>query len=154
VPLFVTNALHDQPLPLYGEGKQVRDRLYVEDNCEALDLLLHKGVPGEVYNVGSVDNERTNLEVAETILGLLEKSPSLIRFVADRPGHDGRYSLDTSKIRALGWQPRHDYQSTMEKTVAWYLQNREWWEKIKARGDYRDYYLKQYTDRLSQSHGL
>ncbi|HWC30794.1 MAG TPA: dTDP-glucose 4,6-dehydratase, partial [Dehalococcoidia bacterium] len=154
VPLFVTNALHDQPLPLYGEGKQVRDRLYVEDNCEALDLLLHKGVPGEVYNVGSVDNERTNLEVAETILGLLEKSPSLIRFVADRPGHDGRYSLDTSKIRALGWQPRHDYQSTIGKTVAWYLQNREWWEKIKARGDYRDYYLKQYTDRLSQSHGL
>jgi dTDP-glucose 4,6-dehydratase len=154
VPLFVTNALHDQPLPVYGEGKQIRDRLYVGDNCEALDLLLHEGMPGEVYNVGSSDNERTNLEVAETILALLEKPSSLIRFVQDRPGHDGRYSMDTSKIRALGWQPRHDYQSAMEKTVAWYLENRDWWERIKSDGDYAAYYLRQYTERLKQSRGL
>jgi dTDP-glucose 4,6-dehydratase len=154
VPLFVTNALHDQPLPIYGEGKQVRDRLYVEDNCEALDLLLHKGVAGEVYNVGSQDNERTNLEVANTILALLEKPGSLIRFVPDRPGHDGRYSLDTTRIRALGWKPRHDYQATMEKTVSWYLENRAWWERVKSGEAYSAYYLKQYTERLAKSHGL
>jgi dTDP-glucose 4,6-dehydratase len=154
VPLFVTNALHDQPLPVYGEGRQVRDRLYVEDNCEALDLLLHQGAPGEVYNVGSTENERTNLEVAETILALLEKPSSLIRFVPDRPGHDGRYSLDTAKIRALGWKPRHDYQAAMEKTVDWYLQNHDWWERIKSGGDYSAYYLKQYTERLAKSRGL
>jgi dTDP-glucose 4,6-dehydratase len=154
VPLFVTNALHDQPLPVYGEGRQIRDRLFVDDNCAAMDLLLHKGLAGEVYNVGSGDNERTNLEVANTILDLLEKPVSLIRLVADRPGHDDRYSMDTAKIRALGWQPRHDYQSAMEKTVAWYLQNREWWERIKSRGEYRDYYLKQYTERLAKSHGI
>ena len=154
VPLFVTNALHDQPLPVYGEGKQIRDRLYVEDNCEALDLLLHKGVAGEIYNVGSRENERTNLEVANTILGLLEKPASLIRLVPDRPGHDGRYSMDTSRIRALGWQPRHDYQAAMEKTVSWYLNNRAWWERIKSGEDYAAYYLKQYTERLARSHGL
>jgi dTDP-glucose 4,6-dehydratase len=154
VPLFVTNALHDQPLPVYGEGRQVRDRLYVEDNCEALDLLLHRGAPGEVYNVGSQANERTNLEVAETILALLEKPSALIRFVPDRPGHDERYSLDTAKIRALGWKPRHDYQSAMEKTVDWYLQNHDWWERIKSGGDYAAYYLKQYTERLAKSRGL
>jgi dTDP-glucose 4,6-dehydratase len=154
VPLFVTNALHDQPLPLYGEGRQVRDRLYVEDNCEALDLLLHQGVPGEVYNVGSTENERTNLEVARTIVALLEKPESLIRLVPDRPGHDGRYSLDTAKIRALGWSPRHDYEAAMEKTVAWYLDNPQWWQRIKSSKDYAAYYLKQYTDRLRDSRGV
>jgi dTDP-glucose 4,6-dehydratase len=154
VPLFVTNALHDQPLPLYGEGKQIRDRMYVADNCEALDLLLHKGLAGEVYNVGSRDNERTNLEVANTILTLLEKPASLIRFVPDRPGHDGRYCMDTSKIRALGWKPRHDYEMAMAKTVSWYLENRAWWERIKSREDYAAYYLQQYTERLARSRGL
>ena len=152
VPLFVTNALTDQPLPVYGQGLQVRDRLYVEDNCEALDLILHRGAPGEVYNVGA-DNERANIEVAETILRLLDKPRSLIRFVEDRTNHDARYSVDTAKIRALGWQPRHDFETAIEKTVAWYRDNRWWWEKIK-RGDYAAYYDKQYADRLARSRSI
>ena len=113
VPLCATNALSDEPLPIYGDGKQVRDWLFVEDNCEALDLLLHEGEPGEVYNVGA-GNERHNIEVAEAILDLLEKPRSLIRFVEDRQGHDRRYSLNCEKIRALGWSPgprlRHGYR--------------------------------------------
>jgi len=149
VPLFVTNALDDLPLPVYGEGLQVRDRLYVEDNCEALDLILHRGVAGETYNVGAA-NERPNIDVVETILALLEKPRSLIRFVEDRQGHDARYCLDTSKLRALGWAPRHDYDAAMEKTVAWYRDNRWWWEKIKS-GDYADYYRRQYGERLARS---
>lgn len=152
VPLFVTNALDDQPLPIYGEGLQVRDRLYVEDNCEALDLLLHEGVPGEAYNVGS-DNERTNLEVAETILELLEKPRSLIRFVEDRAAHDARYTMDTSKIRALGWQPKFDYATAMERTVAWYRDNRAWWERVKS-GEYAEYYKRQYKERLKKGRPL
>ena len=109
-PLFITNALDDQPLPVYGDGRQVRDWLFVKDNCEALDLLLHKGAPGEVYNVGA-GNERPNMDVVEGILDLLGKPRSLIRFVEDRPGHDRRYALDCAKIRALGWSPRHDFDA-------------------------------------------
>jgi len=149
VPLFVTNALDDQPLPVYGRGLQVRDRLYVEDNCEALDLLLHRGEAGEAYNIAA-DNERTNIEVAETILRLLEKPKSLIRFVEDRPGHDQRYRLDTAKIRALGWSPKHDFHSALEKTVDWYRANRWWWEKVKS-GPYRQYYEQQYGKRLAEA---
>ena len=149
VPLFVTNALEGLPLPVYGEGLQVRDRLYVEDNCEALDLILHEGAPGEVYNVGA-GNERSNLEVAETILRLLDKPRSLIRFVEDRTNHDRRYSMDTSKVRALGWQPRHDFADAMAKTVAWYAGNRWWWERVRA-GEYASYYQAQYADRLANS---
>jgi len=152
VPLFVTNALDDQPLPVYGEGLQVRDRLYVEDNCEALDLILHEGTPGEAYNVGA-DNERSNIEVVETILRLLGKPRSLIRFVADRTFHDARYSLDTAKVRALGWTPRHDFDAAMAKTVAWYRDNRWWWEKVKS-GEYAAYYRQQYGERLAKSRGL
>ena len=145
VPLFVTNALDDQPLPVYGEGLQIRDRLYVEDNCEALDLLLHKGVPGEVYNVGA-DNERTNIEVANTILDAAGASrASLIRFVPDRTGHDERYSLDTSKIRALGWQPRHDYESAMEKTVSLVPATTARGGSGSSPASYAAYYRKQYT---------
>ncbi len=149
VPLFVTNALDDLPLPVYGEGLQVRDRLYVEDNCEALDLILHAGVPGEAYNVGA-DNERPNIEVVETILGLLEKPRSLIRFVEDRQQHDARYSVDSSKLRALGWSPRHDYDAAMAKTVSWYRDNRWWWEKVKS-GEYAEYYQRQYGERLARA---
>jgi dTDP-glucose 4,6-dehydratase len=152
VPLFVSNALDGQPLPLYGEGLQVRDRLFVEDNCEARDLLLHEGVPGEAYNVGA-DNERTTLEVAETILELLEKPRSLLRFVEDRAAHDARYSLDTSKIRALGWMPRHDYETAMQKTVTWYRDNRAWWEKVKS-GEYAEYYRLQYGKRLARGRSV
>jgi dTDP-glucose 4,6-dehydratase len=149
VPLFVTNALQDLPLPVYGEGLQVRDRLYVEDNCEALDLLLHRGEPGKAYNVGA-DNERPNIEVAELILDLLGKPRSLIRFIEDRANHDARYSIDTSKLRALGWQPRHDFEAAMAETVAWYRDNRWWWEKVRS-GDYQAYYEQQYAQRLANS---
>jgi dTDP-glucose 4,6-dehydratase len=152
VPLFVTNALDDLPLPVYGEGLQVRDRMYVEDHCEAIDLVLHKGTPGEAYNVGA-DNERPNIEVAETVLRLLGKPHSLIRFVEDRTGHDVQYAMDTSKLRALGWAPRHDFEAAMQKTVAWYVENRWWWQKVKS-GDFATYYEKQYGDRLAKSRGV
>jgi dTDP-glucose 4,6-dehydratase len=149
IPLFVTNALEDEPLPVYGDGMQVRDRFYVEDNCEALTLLLEKGVVGEVYNVGA-DNERPNIEIVNTILRLLGKPRDLIRFVEDRTLHDAQYSIDMTKIHALGWRPRHDYEAAMEKTVAWYRDNRWWWEKIKD-GEYAAYYQKQYAQRLANS---
>jgi dTDP-glucose 4,6-dehydratase len=149
VPLFTTNALDDQPLPVYGRGEQVRDRLYVDDHCEALDLLLHRGELGEAYNI-SAGNERTNLEVAGTVLELLEKPKSLIRFVEDRLGHDERYSMDDAKLRALGWAPRHDFDAALQKTVAWYRDNRWWWEKVKS-GEYRDYYVRMYGRRLAEA---
>ena len=149
IPLFVTNALDDEPLPLYGEGMQVRDRLYVDDHCAALDLLLHEGEIGEAYNI-SAGNERTNIDVAETILEMLEKPKSLIRFVEDRPGHDQRYAMSSKKLEALGWLPQHDFEAAMEKTVAWYRGNRDWWEKIKS-GEYREYYERMYGQRLAKS---
>lgn len=149
VPLFVTNALEDEALPVYGDGQQIRDRMYVEDNCEALTLLLQKGMPGEVYNVGA-DNERPNMDVVNTILRILDKPRDLIRFVPDRTLHDARYSIDMTKVRALGWKPRHDYETAMEKTVAWYRDNRWWWEKIKD-GEYAAFYQRQYAERLAQS---
>ena len=146
LPLFVTNALDDQQLPLYGDGMNVRDWLYVDDHCSAIDLVLHEGVPGEIYNVGG-GNERTNVEMTERILALVGKPKSLIRFVADRPGHDRRYSLDTSKIRALGWQPTHDFDTAMASTVRWYVDNQAWWRAIKS-GEYAEYYRQQYAARL------
>jgi dTDP-glucose 4,6-dehydratase len=146
IPLFVTNVLRDEPLPLYGDGCQVRDWLFVEDHCEALDLLLHEGTPGEVYNVAA-DNYRQNIQVVEAILELLAKPRSLIRHVEDRPGHDRRYSLDWSKIRALGWAPRHGFAEALAKTVAWYADNEWWWQKARS-GAYEDYYRRQYGWRL------
>jgi dTDP-glucose 4,6-dehydratase len=149
VPLCTTNALVDQPLPLYGDGRQVRDWLYVEDNCEALDLLLHEGEPGEIYNIGA-GNHQYNIVVAETILDLLGKPRSLIRFVEDRAGHDRRYHVDSSKLGKLGWSPRHDFASAIQKTVEWYLKNRWWWEKVRA-GEFREYYERQYGKRLAEA---
>jgi dTDP-glucose 4,6-dehydratase len=149
VPLFVTNALDDEPLPVYGQGLQMRDRLFVEDNCEALDLILHRGETGEAYNIAA-GNERPNIEVAETVLDLLEKPKSLIRFVEDRPGHDERYSLDSSKLHALGWSPRHDFDAAIQETVDWYRANRSWWERVKS-GQYRDYYERMYGRRLAEA---
>ncbi|HEY8490976.1 MAG TPA: dTDP-glucose 4,6-dehydratase [Dehalococcoidia bacterium] len=151
VPLFVTNALEDQPLPVYGRGEQRRDRLFVEDCCEAVDLVLQKGEPGEVYNIWA-GNERSNLEVAERVLDLLGKPRSLIRFVEDRPGHDPFYRMDATKLRALGWEPRHDFDRALERTVRWYVENRWWWEPIKS-GAYREYYQQQYGRRLAGSSG-
>jgi dTDP-glucose 4,6-dehydratase len=147
VPLFVTSAMRDQPLPLYGDGRQVRDWLYVEDHCRALDLVAREGQPGEVYNIGA-DNHQENIRVAETLLQLLEKPLSLIRFVEDRKGHDRRYAVDSFKLRALGWAPQHDFLSALEKTVRWYQENRWWWEPIYA-GPFRDYYQRQYGERLA-----
>ncbi|MGD0115985.1 MAG: dTDP-glucose 4,6-dehydratase [Dehalococcoidia bacterium] len=148
-PLFISNALDDQPLPVYGDGRQVRDWLFVKDNCEALDLLLHEGAPGEIYNVGA-GNERPNMDVVEAILDRLGKPRSLIRFVQDRPGHDRRYALDFDKVRALGWSPRHDFAACIDETVDWYVANRRWWEKIKS-GAFRAYYDRQYAARLASS---
>jgi dTDP-glucose 4,6-dehydratase len=149
VPLFITNALENQPLPLYGDGLQVRDWLYVSDHCEAVDLVLHQGQPGEVYNVGG-DNERPNVEVVKLILDTLDKPPELVRRVLDRSGHDRRYALDLAKIRALGWQPRHSFEQALTETIHWYADNEWWWKKIKS-GEYRDYYEKQYGERLRTS---
>jgi dTDP-glucose 4,6-dehydratase len=145
IPLFITNALDDLPLPLYGDGLNVRDWLYVLDHCEAIDLMLHGGQDGEVYNVGG-DHELTNLELTEAILEKTGRPESLIHFVEDRPGHDRRYSLDSSKIHELGWRPRHAFAEALEGTVRWYAENRQWWEKLKT-GEYRSYYEKQYGTR-------
>jgi dTDP-glucose 4,6-dehydratase len=142
VPLFITNALDDQPLPLYGDGHNVRDWLYVTDHCEALDVVLAKGIPGEVYNIGG-GNEHENLEVTGMILERLGKPRSLVRFVPDRPGHDRRYSLDCAKIRALGWSPRTSFERALHGTVDWYAAHREWWEPIKS-GEYLEYYRRHY----------
>lgn len=149
VPLFITNALENQPLPLYGDGKQIRDWLYVTDHCEAVDLVLHKGTLGEVYNVGG-ENERHNVEVVKIILDTLDKPPDLVRRVQDRSGHDRRYSLSIEKMRELGWSPRHSFEQALTDTIHWYAGNAWWWEKIKS-GEYRDYYEKQYGERLRTS---
>jgi len=146
VPLFITNAIDDQPLPLYGDGRQQRDYQYVLDHCEAIDVVLHKGQPGEVYNVGT-GTETYNIDMARLILKLLGKPESLIRHVTDRPGHDRRYSLDCSKLQALGWRSRHTFEQALEKTVRWYVDNEWWWRKIKS-GEYKEYYRKWYGERL------
>jgi dTDP-glucose 4,6-dehydratase len=145
IPLFITNALEDKPLPVYGDGLYVRDWLYVVDHCRALDVVLDKGAPGEIYNIGA-GNERTNLEITRMILDLLGKSEELIVHVQDRPGHDRRYSLDSSKIRSLGWEPAHSFEAALEATVRWYVANQWWWRKIKA-GEFSQYYERMYGRR-------
>ncbi|MCC6189458.1 MAG: dTDP-glucose 4,6-dehydratase [Anaerolineales bacterium] len=146
-PLFITNAIDDEPLPLYGDGRQVRDWLYVEDHCSGIDLALHRGAAGEVYNLGG-GNERHNIDVTRLILRLLGKPDSLIRPVADRPGHDRRYALDCARLRALGWQPAWGFEAAMAETVAWYRQNEWWWRPIKS-GEFKAYYQQQYGQRLT-----
>lgn len=147
IPLMIINALQDKDLPVYGDGLNVRDWLHVEDHCNAIDLVLHKGKPGEVYNVGG-NNERTNIEIVKTILKHLDKPESLIKFVADRPGHDRRYAIDATKIkRDLGWEPKYTFETGIKQTIDWYLQNREWWQRIIS-GAYQEYYAKQYGSRL------
>lgn len=147
IPLMIQNALQDKPLPVYGDGLNVRDWLYVEDHCSAIDLVLHKGVNGEVYNVGG-RNERNNLQVVRTILEELGKPESLISYVKDRLGHDRRYAIDADKIRnELGWQPKFNYEDGIKETIRWYLSNTEWMEQV-ASGSYQQYYDTQYKDRL------
>lgn len=146
LPLFVTNALDDQPLPLYGDGKQIRDWIHVEDHARAVLHVLEYGVPGEIYNV-SADGERMNQTMAEWILDLLGKPRELIRPVEDRPGHDRRYSLSALKIRGLGWQPSIPLEQGLSNTIDWYRSQRAWWERIKS-GEYRKYYSEMYGQRL------
>ena len=130
IPLFITNAMEGIRLPLYGDGMNVRDWLFVEDNCAAIGLVLREGAPGEVYNIGG-GQERTNMEITSGVLALLGKPESLIEYVTDRPGHDRRYSLDFGKVAALGYEPRADFEKMLEETVRWYVDNRSWWEPLK-----------------------
>jgi dTDP-glucose 4,6-dehydratase len=147
IPLFVTNALEGEPLPVYGDGRQQRAWVHVEDKCAAIDLVLRKGEPGGVYNIGG--EERDNLEVTKLILELSGADPGLVRHVADRPGHDRRYGLDSARIQALGWKPRRAFEQGLADTVAWYRERRDWWEPIKS-GEYRRYYDQQYAARLRE----
>jgi dTDP-glucose 4,6-dehydratase len=146
VPLFVTNAIDDLPLPLYGDGLQVRDYQYVLDHCEAIDLVLHRGEIGGTYNVGT-GTEMRNIDMTHLVLELLNKPESLIQPVRDRPGHDRRYALDVSNIRALGWESAHTCEEAIEKTVRWYVGNEWWWRPIKSGEYYREYYRRQYEGR-------
>lgn len=146
IPLMISNAMEDKELPLYGDGMHVRDWIYVEDHCRALDRVLHDGKEGEVYNIGG-RSERSNLSVAQTVLNLLGKPHSLIRFVTDRLGHDRRYAIDFSKIgRELGWEPSISFEEGIHLTIKWYQSHREWWKKIKT-GEYLDYYNRMYKNR-------
>lgn len=145
VPLFATNAMDDIPIPIYGDGMQMRDYQYVSDHCEGIDVVLHRGVAGEAYNVGT-SVETRNIDMAHKILDLLGKPHSLITYVKDRAGHDRRYAIDTDKLRALGWKSNHTFDQALEKTVKWYVDNPAWWRPIKS-GEYRDYYHKQYVSR-------
>ena len=147
LPLFITNAFEGQHLPVYGDGKQRREWLHVADHCAGIELALRKGEGGNVYNVGG--QERENMDVVRRILDLTGASPDLVRHVADRPGHDRRYSVDSSKLSGLGWQPKHSFDSGgLEETVDWYREHRDWWEPIKS-GDYKRYYDEQYAARLA-----
>jgi dTDP-glucose 4,6-dehydratase len=145
IPLFVTNALTGVPLPLYGDGRQRRQWLHVEDHCAAIELVVRVGERGAVYNIGG--EERENVYVTELILRLTGADAALVRHVQDRPGHDRRYSVDSTRITALGWSPRSNFEDGIAETVAWYRERRDWWEPIKS-GEYRDYYGAQYATRL------
>ncbi|MBM3254036.1 MAG: NAD-dependent epimerase/dehydratase family protein, partial [Candidatus Omnitrophica bacterium] len=145
IPLFITSTLDGGILPLYGNGLNIRDWIYVKDNCRAIDLVLHNGKIGEIYNIGA-GNEITNLALTKLILKDLNKPNSLVRFVKDRAGHDKRYSLKTDKIRALGFEPIYRFKEALHQTITWYRQNRLWWEKIKKRSkEFKSYYNRQYN---------
>ena len=146
IPLMIANALADKSLPVYGEGLNVRDWLYVKDHCSAIDLIIHNGRVGEVYNIGG-HNEKANIDIVKTILKILDKPESLITYVADRKGHDMRYAIDPTKIHTeLGWLPETMFDDGIVKTVNWYLENKPWWEKIIS-GEYMEYYKKMYDER-------
>lgn len=146
IPLMITNALQDKPLPVYGDGLNIRDWLYVKDHCSAIDLIIHKSKEGEIYNIGG-NNEKHNIDIVKTVLRLLKKPEALITYVKDRPGHDRRYAVDSGKIRAeLGWTPKTDFDTGIEKTVKWYLENQKWLQDIED-GSYKEYYDKIYGGR-------
>lgn len=146
IPLIISRALNDKKIPVYGTGDNVRDWLHVEDHCSAIDLILHKGIVGEVYNIGG-HNERTNLEVVKTVLHQLDKSEELIEYVSDRLGHDMRYAIDPTKMETkLGWKPKYNFDTGIKQTIEWYLNNKEWWERI-INGEYQNYFTTQYGDK-------
>ncbi|MBI3009126.1 MAG: dTDP-glucose 4,6-dehydratase [Candidatus Omnitrophica bacterium] len=148
IPLFVINAIEGKELPLYGDGLNVRSWIHVEDNCRGIFLLMKTGKPGEIYNIGS-STEMANIKVARLILKFLRKDESLIRFVKDRPGHDRRYSVNSEKIRLLGWKELSDFKKMLEKTVKWYNENHSWWMKIRKKKDtYQNYYKRQYGGKI------
>jgi dTDP-glucose 4,6-dehydratase len=148
IPLMIVNAIRDEPLPVYGDGRNVRDWVHVEDHCQALVCALERGRTGEVYNIGG-GTERTNIEIVRTILALLGKPESLIKFVYDRPGHDRRYAIDPNKTtRELGWGPAHTFEEGLEQTVRWYVENSRWWQRVLS-GAYRQYFETQYRARLT-----
>jgi dTDP-glucose 4,6-dehydratase len=146
IPLFVTNAFDDQPLPVYGDGRQRREWLHADDHCAAVEVVLREGEPGGIYNVGGEELE--NLEVVRRVVELTGASPALVRHVEDRPGHDRRYSVDSTRLRDLGWRRRREFAEGLAETVDWYRANRPWWEPIKS-GQYLDYYRRQYAERLA-----
>jgi len=146
VPVFVTNAIDNKPLPLYGDGLQMRDYQYVLDHCDGIDTVLRQGQIGEIYNLGT-GVESTNIALAKLILSLLNKPESLIQPITDRPGHDRRYALDCSKIKTLGWASQHNFEQAVEATVKWYVDNEDWWRKIKDGRHYQEYYQRQYAGR-------
>lgn len=146
IPLMISNALENKQLPVYGDGKNVRDWLHVYDHCSAIDLVLHKGAVGEIYNIGG-NNEKKNIEIVKLILKNLNKPESLIKFVKDRLGHDRRYAIDSTKIQdELGWMPKYTFETGIAETIQWYLDNRQWWERIKS-GEYMAYYERMYKNR-------
>lgn len=150
VPLFATNAIDEEPLPVYGDGRQMRDYQHVLDHCTGIDTVLHKGVLGEIYNVGTGE-EITNLTMTEVVLETLKRPKSLIQHVADRPGHDRRYALDVSKLKALGWESRYGCEEAVAATARWYADNEWWWRPIKSGDLYKDYYAQQYGKRLEDA---
>lgn len=148
LPLFITNALEDKPLPLYKGGEHnIRDWLYVDDHCRAIDFVLQKGPPGEIYNI-SAGFEKENIEITRKVLELTGKDESLIQWVPDRPGHDRRYSMNSDKLRALGWKPQISWEEGIQKTVQWYIENEWWWRRIKE-GEFKKYYEEQYIKRTN-----
>jgi dTDP-glucose 4,6-dehydratase len=149
IPLFITNLLEGKKVPLYGDGRNVRDWLYVEDNCRAIDLVLHQGKVGEIYNIGA-GCEKTNLEITHQLLSLLGKDESFIQWVKDRPGHDQRYSLSVEKIKALGWEAQQNFHQLLADTVRWYQKNTWWWQKIKTSAEFKNYYQKVHWQKESQ----
>lgn len=149
IPLMIINAIHDRPLPVYGDGRNVRDWIHVKDHREAIDLIIHEGKEGEIYNIGG-ENERSNIEVVKMILKELGKPESLIKFVKDRPGHDRRYALDITKMKEeFDWSPKISFEEGLKSTIKWYLENRSWWEEI-INGEYMNYYERMYGERLKE----
>ncbi|MFN3330129.1 MAG: dTDP-glucose 4,6-dehydratase, partial [Pyrinomonadaceae bacterium] len=147
IPLMIANAMNDEPLPVYGDGKNVRDWIYVEDHCRAIWEIYEKGRSGEIYNIGA-RNERQNIEVVKSILDILGKPYSLIRFVQDRPGHDRRYAIDPTKVETeIGWKPKVKWEEGLRRTIQWYQENQDWVERIRN-GSYREYYRRLYGSRL------